>query len=193
MRPIFVSYFTTGTPYAEEATGLVETLDKFGLTSDVVGVPSLGSWHLNCGYKPQFMMGMMRKWPGVPLVWIDADARIRRLPKFFNRLGEFDFACHRRGGSELLSGTLYFGPTMWARKLLACWQVECESNPTRWDQVSLDAAVSSLPLVKVADIPASYVRICDADDMGDEIVIEHLQASRRLRDYAYLQPGEVPA
>jgi hypothetical protein len=65
--PLFVSFFTPS--YAAEAAGLVETLDAFALRHDVVGVPSLGSWVANCGQKASFLLGMRRKWPGVPLVW----------------------------------------------------------------------------------------------------------------------------
>lgn len=179
MTPTFVSFFTPA--YAAEAAGLVETLDAHGLRHDVVGVPGFGKWTHNCAYKPSFILGMMNKWPGVPLVWLDADARIRQPPTLFDSL-DCDVAFHRRHGVELLSGTVYLAPTAPARQLLERWRAECQFFPDQWDQVTLDVVLPTVPGLRVGALPGSYVRIFDGDDMGPDVVIEHRQASRRLRN-----------
>lgn len=181
MQPLFCSFFTPS--YADEAAGLVESLDAFGLRHDVVGVPSLGKWEKNCGYKPSFLLGMMDKWPGCPLVWLDADARVRKPPTLFDSL-DCDVAFHLRRGSELLSGTLFIGPTSGGRRVLTRWKTECAFFPDKWDQLCLQIALDTLDGIKVEILPGAYTRIFDASDMGEEICIEHRQASRRLRSTA---------
>jgi hypothetical protein len=121
-----------------------------------------------------------------PTVYLDADARVRQYPILFDQLAETDcdFAAHWRGGSELLSGTLYFGATVNALALADKWVEECEAHPDVWDQQCLQNAVDSMPGLKVERLPFSYCRIFDGqgqDEQGVVPVVEHMQASRRLR------------
>lgn len=181
MSPLFVSFFTPA--YAAEAAGLVESLDAFGLPHDVRKLDSRGSWVANCACKPAFIREMRAEHPGRPIVWLDADARVKAPPVLFDTLAGFDFACHYRGGEELLSGTLFFGPTDTAYELLRAWEQECRFFPNEWDQKRLEIAVSRVPGLKAYTLPPTYVRIFDAQDMGDaeDAVVIHRQASRRLR------------
>ncbi len=173
---LYVSYFTTGTPYAAEADGLGQSLKKFELWHRIVGIPTQGDWVSNCAFKPKFILGMLRKYK-IPIVWIDADARVKAKPTVFDDFRNIDFAYHRRGG-ELLSGTLYFGVR--SERLVERWDETCRANPEMWDQKALDLVLSEFPDLAIASLPSNYVRIFDAYDM-DEPVIEHGQASRRLR------------
>lgn len=182
MSPLFVSFFTPA--YAAEAAGLVESLDAFGLPHDVRKLDSRGDWTRNCSMKPAFIREMRAEHPGRPIVWLDADARVKAPPVLFDMLAGFDFACHYRGGEELLSGTLYFGPTDTAYELLRAWEQECRFFPEQWDQVRLSVAVGRVAGLRTYHLPASYTRILDADDQGPDIVVWHGQASRRLRHSA---------
>jgi hypothetical protein len=111
-------------------------------------------------------------------VWLDADARVRKPPVLLCHL-RCDFACHHRRG-ELLSGTLYFAPTPAATVLAEWWCRAQQVYPGEWDQRVLAKVLPTVPNLRVHELPASYVRIFDGDDMGPEIIVEHLQASRRL-------------
>ena len=174
---IFCS-FHTGPGYAEHAAELVATLDRFGLRHDVRGLPDAGAWALNCGRKASYLLQMRADHPGESLVWVDADARVRRDPDLFRSL-DCDLAAHWRNGVELLSGTLYIGERETAGELLEAWRDECTANPTEWDQRCL-ARVLDSKRWRVQTLPAEYTAIFDAG-MCEHPVIEHLQASRKLR------------
>ena len=181
MTPLYISLFTTA--YSEHAQGLLASLDAFDLPSDVRYEPSGGSWIANVNRKAGFILEQMRRHPGRPLVWLDADARVRQYPELFEQLS-CDFAAHWRYGVELLSGTLYFAPTTAARLLCEEWHRQCTLHPDRWDQITLDHVVTAgIEGLRVEKLPASYTCIFDDPKMGPPVV-EHLQASRQLRKTA---------
>lgn len=182
MKPLFVSFFTHNTGYAQEAEGLIESLVACGVEFKVEGAPNLGGWAANCQHKPVYLSRMMRLHPGRPLVWLDADARMKKKPVLFDSL-DCDFGATWKG-DELLSGTLYFAPTDAALNLLEEWK-----NTNRWhpegengDQGNLQKVVQTMQGLRVARLPPSYTAIFDAGMCRpDEVVIEHRQASRRFR------------
>lgn len=181
--PTVVSFYTVGTGYEQEAAGLRMCCETLGLTHDIRGVASRGSWEANCAMKAAFVRDRWAEHEhGV--VWIDADARIARTPDLFRMHGA-DFAIHLCNGWQFASGTVCFWKTHSASRLLDRWVEYCDSDPMRWDQVSLDLAWESV--VRTDDLitvwlPQSYTKIFDhrtEDPRGP--VIEHHQASRRLK------------
>ena len=177
MSILYVSFYTPN--YRREALGLVETLDRFGLEYAVTQVEDRGTWEKNCAHKPAFMRKLMVA-HDQPIVWLDADARVRQKPELFEQLNEsVDLACHFRHGVELLSGTVFVNNTSSGWKLLKSWVDECEKHPAEWDQKCL-ARVLQEGKYGVYHLPAEYCRVFDDPKMG-EPVIEHLQASRRLK------------
>jgi hypothetical protein len=177
MIPIVV--FLLKPKYAVEARAMDRSARDFGLHTDVREVPDLGDWTLNCGMKPTFIRDRMLDHEGRPVIWLDADARVRKKPNLF--YGQTcDFAAHWRDGAELLSGTMYFGPTPLAWKLVTTWCDEQRKTPGVWDQKVLQNVIPSIAGLDVKRLPSTYTRIFDNDTMGEPI-IEHLQASRRLK------------
>lgn len=181
MRPLFVSFFTP--IYAEEAHGLLRTLILHGLDHDIREIESQSSWERNCSRKASFLAEMRTAHPGRPLVWVDADARVRRYPALLDSL-TCDFAAHWRNGHELLSGTMYWGATAKADELLAAWSRASEAMPDIMDQRTLQNIVDGWD-GRVVRLPPEYTAIFDGD-MAPEAawVISHHQASRRLRGVA---------
>lgn len=180
MPPVYVSFYTDS--YAQHAAGLTESLDAFRLPHDVRRVESLGSWAANCNRKPAFLLEMMRRHPDRALVWLDADARVKSRPVLFDEL-DCDFAAHWRHGAELLSGTLFFGPTPASRRLCEAWQRECIRYPDKWDQVNLQVtlAIGGRDPLRIIRLGPGYTRVFDDPKMGEACVL-HLQASRTLRN-----------
>jgi hypothetical protein len=176
MVPLIVSFFTPA--YEAEAREMEATAREFGLDTDVRAVPSRGDWTLNCGMKPAFIRSMQLEYPDRPIVWLDADARVRRMPDLFTAL-DCDFAAHWRYASELLSGTLYLGPTPAAKALVSAWCEAQAKAPGEWDQKTLQRVIESGFPARIERLPAEYTAIFDAG-MCDEPVVEHMQASRRL-------------
>lgn len=182
MLPVVVSYYTPA--YHADAMEMQRTAREFGLFTDVRPVPDLGDWCHNCAMKPAFIRDRMLDYECRPIVWLDADARVRRRPLLFYDQ-PCDFAAHWRHGSELLSGTLYFGTTPRAWKLAALWCEEQRKTPGVWDQKVLQNVIESGAVegLNVRKLPATYTAVFDDVKMGteDEWVISHHQASRRLR------------
>jgi hypothetical protein len=139
-----------------------------------------GTWARNCSAKSEYIARLMDEYPERPIVWIDSDGRVRQYPELFDEL-DCDFAFHRKGGVELLSGTLYIGPTDEARAFIGEWVKECKANPERFDQRSLDIVVQRSTGVRFELLPATYCQIFDSMRHVGTPVIEHMQASRRLR------------
>jgi hypothetical protein len=201
MKPLYVAYYTP--EYEEEARGLVDSLNNCRIYAkgpyhtaepvfDLQPIERHNSWQKNTQWKSYCVNALMLdidgnvRQPIRPIVYLDADARVRQYPILFDQLAETDcdFAAHWRGGSELLSGTLYFGATKNARDLSYIWKQRCWDNPDAWDQVCLQMAVDSMPGLKVERLPFSYCRIFDGqgqDEQGVVPVIDQMQASRRLR------------
>lgn len=185
MSFIVVSYYTAGTGYEQVAKALKTSLVDLGIEHDIEPIESLGSWQANTQHKPAFLKKMLKRhWPKA-VVWVDADAVVRRAPVLFGEIEADLGVCFRRE-QELLSGTLYFENNLASMQILNDWIVENLENPDLWDQVNLAAVVSrreETSGLRVFRLPYAYCRIFDAPDMGvGEAVIEHFQASRRFKE-----------
>lgn len=193
-KPIVVSFYTEGTGYQMEAYRLMESLHRFGWEYDVRPVPNMGGWKKNNDYKPRFIGEMLKAHPGRDVVWVDADAVMMAYPEeLVNR--ECDFGCHVvewwkypgreswTGKKEYLGGTVYVGNTRAGRKLVRDWVGYLASNPTLTDQQAMGKVVEAVDRdkVKVWEMPAAYCQIFDSMAAAGEPVIEHTQASRRLK------------
>jgi hypothetical protein len=193
-RPVIVAYATEGTGYVDELSELANSLRKWGFERDLQVVPNLGSWQSNTQYKAQFIKGMLQKHAPRSVLYVDADARVLRYPSLFCNF-EGDFAAHwsdvSRNGSiripKLRSGTLYFANNERGRGIVDAWISENRKAPKDWDQVTLARCVSWRDEGAV-NLPVEYCAIFDRDGCK-EPVIEHRQASRRLKREVDARPG----
>jgi hypothetical protein len=198
MIPIYVSYYTVGGGYEEEAAGLLQSLDAFKLPYRAIGVnlqaPSAQraaqAWRGAAQYKAEILRDMLKAMPGRALVWLDADARVVAEPELFASLN-CDLAGHWYRGRELLSGTLYFGPSAAARQLVEDWIQSNRAQPGSWDQRNLQRIVAASTKLHVERLPPEYAWI-DAGGGKDlsfraygsrRPVIVQRQASRRLKKH----------
>ncbi len=194
-RPVVVSYWTAGSGYAKEAEYLVRSCRGQNLEADVREVPDLGNWQANTRRKAAFILEALDRHPGRGVVFVDADAVFRTYPFEFEDIREHvglcwrDYALFPAGGRtqgrELLSGTIYFSPTDEARDLLRLWIRENERNPLVWEQQNLERIVTHAGWDgMIKEFPASYCQIFDSMKSAGAPVIEHFQASRRLKEKA---------
>ena len=181
-EPIFVSFATTD--YEAHLGRLCASLAQFNLANSISAIGEDMPWHKAQALKPTHVWAALMRFPGHPIVWIDADAIIRKRPTLFFELGgddSFDICAHfYRAGRELLSGTVYFRNTLRVRNLVEMWAARCTASPSVWDQQQLQRLVEQQEVI-VKPLPPSYVQIHDTmKDIG-EPVIEHFQESRRKK------------
>lgn len=178
MQPIYISYHTGG-EYEASADELRATLCEFGLPHEIVFRESRGHWYRNLNQKPEVIRDMLRKYEGSPVVWLDADARVVQYPAIFDALS-VDFACHFLEKAELLSSTMYFGPTPEAKMLVDAWCDAAADEPMTMDQRLLQKIVESDKHLHRFDLPESYACIFDRGRVPEsEVVIRQMQLSRK--------------
>jgi hypothetical protein len=179
MPPLYTSYFTPN--YAGHAASLIASLDALSLPHDVRPVGPFASWQAATHHKPAHLLGMRGQYPGRPLVWLDADARVLRKPELFDSL-DADFAAYWHHGEELFSGTLYFGATDAATQLLKAWAAGCAATPAVIDQRVLQRVAEAMPDVRVVRLPKTYCFVADFMHSPDaEPVIAQGMASRERK------------
>ena len=190
MNYIITSYVTPAyVPIADQY--LKRSLRETGFPNHIAMLTDRGNWQSNTLFKAQFIKNMMTKYPDRGIVFVDADAVIHSEPVLFDRLYDdgIDFAAHRRTWrrgrikNEMLSGTLYFGPTDAAHILVNAWIDENRAHPTKLEQRNLESACNKVleyPLVWEW-LPVEYCTVFDGDDRPRDPVIEHFQASRKMR------------
>lgn len=190
---IAIAYYTAGTPYEIEVENLRRSLIQFDIKHDIMSYENRGSWVANCGIKPEFCLAMMERYPGEILMYVDADAVVKRPPVFVQDF-KGDMAVHYRKRRELLSGTLVLKSTPRMKELMQRWVEYQKLNPLMWDQKTLYQVLQEPQWrdLEIKELPASYIKIFDAKDMGKNPVIEHYQASRRFKQRVTLKQA-LPA
>ena len=213
--PAFVCFYTP--EYEDEASRLRYTLDSRGITDYTIKkMKSRGSWVANTNMKAAFVEDQLRAWEK-PIVWLDADARVRRLPtllaslatghqpdiayflipKVFDRQpAKCPWNLKRYGGGAVAGGTLYFGHSPRAFELIDRWKALSEKRPDRWEQQNLQQVLGEMrdedlrndvperETIDEVGLPQSYCKVFDCKWYSGQqgpVVIEHTQASRRLR------------
>jgi len=177
---IVCAFYTENTPYEAEVLKLEADAELCKLEFYKQGYPNTGSWVRNCGLKPNFLAEMLQKFKGKNIVYIDADARIRRIPELFETI-KADIGVHYWRGKELLSGTIFLRNNDRVKALVAKWAEAQEQSPETWDQKTLQAVLAKDDTCEVLDIPPRYVKIHDKMTGVGRPIIEHFQASRRLK------------
>ena len=192
---LVVSYYTAKTPYRKEAARLEESMLQLTIPHHVAEVPNLGDWQKNTHFKAKFIRQMMDRFSTKDLIWVDADAVFHKYPVMFDNftagdkslLGwNSDISVHFRnwkhGKDELLSGTIFIRNNDLMKRVVDDWIRINKQNRSTWEQRNLARAIKREPMIKVYPMPIEYCCIFD-DDRRQQIdpVIEHFQASRRLR------------
>lgn len=196
--PLVVSFHTPDPLYTQHARKLVESCRAAGVDSVVVEIESRGNWVENCAMKGPFVLTCMQT-HARPLLWIDADGRLRRFPGLLENPAE-DFAVFARPGRRdgtvhvvgrgtiklpdnwptdissrfFNSGTIYFSNRQPAVELLRRWAELCCEKPRDWDQWHLQQAWADTQ-PETLWLPLSYCAI--RGRCRGEPVISHEMAS----------------
>lgn len=191
-----VSFYTTGTGYEQEILKLEASLIKFNLPYKFFAYKPTGTWRGNLNYKSETILKAFDLFPDKDIVFLDADAIVRKHPILFDELSgkhKYDLAAHyfrykpQSGDQdELLSGTLWIQNGSMGKKLIQRWHEIGLNHPEIRHQKCLKLAIQQLQAegedIKVYRSPFEYTCIFDYPArQGKEVVIEHFQASRKLR------------
>lgn len=178
---IVIAYYTRKTGYEEEAKKLVASLEKFNLPYDIEAIDNLGNWQRNTHYKATFLRKMLDK-RKEDLVYLDADAIVRKYPALFDDM-DADLAVHIRENIEPLSGTLYLTNNEAIRPFIDDLIVENKRNPEMHDEMIFGKVLDKWKeRLNIFYLPATYAQIFDLMSNAGEPVIEHFQLSRRLKE-----------
>lgn len=178
-KPIVCAYYTDN--YINEISSLVSSLEHFCIDYYVQHYESRGYWEANTRIKPEFLSECLDRFPGRPIVYLDADAVVRKpLTLFDDVTGDIGvYRCQRAEGfsHNYLTGTLYLSNNDSVKKFIKKWIEYQKGKILSVDQDSFEFAIENSEHLKIFNIPESYVKIFDRN--GEEPVIEHFQASRR--------------
>lgn len=182
--PIYVAFFTQGTIYEREAQRLKASLDLLGLPHDIIGIEDRHDWATNASQTARFCREMLEKHFFRPVVYLDADAVVRKFPAKFYEMEGVDLAAHWVNGSCFANGTVYWGKGPISSSIARTYEtlVNKHGGTHPNEQKLLEEAIlEHRPGARIERLPASYCWIEDICRDGladDQIVIQHLQASR---------------
>lgn len=191
---VIVSYYTVNTPYEQEAAKLRNSLERLKVPYDIVGVPNLGDWQANTRFKAKFMQDMLIKHKGKSIVWVDSDAVIHSYPSLFDTY-DCDVAVRwqdfRWRKNECLSGTIYLENNSKTMELCKRWEngnIAEGPGAKTFEQWNLGKVIEEMRAegkIRDENLPPEYTMIFDSmRAMYPNVnpVIEHFQASRKLRN-----------
>lgn len=197
-----VSFYTVNTGYEKIIKKLIKTIKEFGYESYIEGIENQGSWDANTKYKSQLLLNSMKKYPETPLfMYVDADALIQREIPLDEIVG--DLAVHykirgregkwHKNKPTMLSGTIFYKNNDMVKKLFKVWdkrnrqtviKVRGAYVPHICDQRNLQNAIikSKPPNLTIQKLGPEYCKIFDIMAYCKNPIIEHFQASRKLKD-----------
>jgi hypothetical protein len=193
VRIRIVAYYTNEL-YRQEAEKLRMSLGELGLDYRIYQEgTSQWTWDEAVRWKPSFCLRELRKakrdgYEGI--LYVDVDAVFRKIPDW-KVLALCDFGAHwfqrsKHHAVEILTGTLWFRACNNVEDLLIEWVRTTERVPksSTPDQTGIALALRAKIDLVMRDIGPEWVYIFDdfkALYPGVRPVIEHFQASRRLR------------
>lgn len=190
-RPIYTNFFTP--EYSSEIKRLQTSAARFGLETDFVPLAEKreGSWLRTIYWRPEFLLEQLQKHKR-DLVWVDADAEVMQYPSIFDNF-EAHVGVYRNPKAfwdpktdEYLGGTIYLKYDSVTISFLEAWiKLNADFPNEELSQIVLKKAIEKFLGRKrfvLKELPATYCQIFDLMDKAGEPVIQHYQASRRVRE-----------
>lgn len=169
--------------YRHHALSLKQSLDNFGLNYYFRQVEDAGYWEANTRIKPHFVLECLQRFPEKDVLYLDADAIVKKPLDYFNHINA-DVAFYKTKGMpgmshDYLASTMFFKNTTPTINLVKQWiEEQVDGKRTQVDQDSLDEAMKKLEnTLTIEPLNPGYIKIFDKDYEG-EVFIEQFQASR---------------
>lgn len=191
---IIVGYYTADSPYQECAWALEQDLYRLQIPYHIEAQDHRGSWLRNIIIKGDFCRWMLAFYAeSAPVVFLDADARVRQYPSLFEEL---------TGSCDVAMGYLDHPRERWLSNVIAMWPTDgCRRFLDAWAERNLDPATHHGPAdednlpwaiersgASAYRLPPEYACVADMQagplftrgkHPDIEPVIEQMQASRR--------------
>jgi hypothetical protein len=115
--------------YESSANRLKTQIESFGGRLIIEQPKLIDSYLLNCMEKPKIILNILNKIKN-PLIWIDADCYIRKLPKEFDNLNECDigFILRNHDYKTPHSAIIYFNYNENVVRFIKKWIEKCEQE-----------------------------------------------------------------
>jgi hypothetical protein len=169
--------------YLPQILSLKRSLEAQGINHFFKRYERLPTWEQTTRLKPVFVDYCLGRFPAKNILYLDADAVVRKPLDFFNDVSadvSLLFHPKKQGNMHFLrisAGTVFVRNNEGGRRFASLWkgaEKNCEWLTLDEDMVYM--AFEKLAGVSIAVLPPSYYKIFDKP--GEEPVIEHFQASR---------------
>jgi hypothetical protein len=174
--------------YLPTALNLKRSLDAHRINHYFRRYERRGGWEANTRIKAEFIEHCLNRFPGRDILYLDADAVVRRPLEFIDRLSEQEGSDvglwlhprQRRGGSwylRITASVVYVRNTDKGRGFARAWRdAERRLGRLAVDEDMLQVAFADFEGLSITVLPSSYVKIFDEHKV--EPVIEQFQAAR---------------
>ena len=131
MKTKFLSFYSdrNGTDYYTQcADKLKSRFDELGASYHIEELASKENYMLNCLMKPKFILDSMEKLDE-PLIWVDIDCRINKLPNEFDSIEtDIGIVIREHDMKTPHSALIFFNNTEKSKEFLREWIELCESK-----------------------------------------------------------------
>jgi hypothetical protein len=149
-----ISYFTNDS-YRQQAEEMAQSARSVGLSVTLYSRPDTGHWHTGCNYKAGVVLSALHEFKGEPVLFLDADTRVRAYPVLLNNL-DADFAAFFLEPTVPSGGCLWFNGRRGVRYAEA-WAKQVSDHPEREDDsLNFSAALASVQPASIYRLPPSY-------------------------------------
>ncbi|WP_430460512.1 putative nucleotide-diphospho-sugar transferase [Thalassolituus sp. LLYu03] len=171
--------------YRDDFERLEISLNRFGMEYSFTQVDPQACWEATTGLKPSVLLQCLLKNPDRDVLYVDADAFIRReIANFDEFTGDIGIHFNEDGGKRashtIRTGTIFLRNTEATRAFLSLWIAKQAQSDRYCDQDSFQLAYDEPHVATFFNLPVEYVKIYDKDNVKS--YIEHFQASRRHED-----------
>jgi len=181
-QPYIVCGFYTPN-YLPQILSLKASLEAHKINHFLKRYEPRGGWEANTRMKPVFIDYCLTKFSGTDIVYLDADAVVRKPLKAFDAMtSDVTMLFHpvkERGKwyLRISAGTVAIRNTPGGRKFAKLWKGgEAQATAATVDEDLVYMAFADMAGVSITVLPPDYYKIFDAP--GVDPVIEHFQASR---------------
>jgi hypothetical protein len=181
-QPYIVCAFYTPN-YLPQITSLKASLEAHKINHFLKCYEPVGGWEANTRIKPVFIAYCLEKFTGTDIVYLDADAVVRKpLVAFANMISDVTLSFHptKSYGKWYLrisAGTVAIRNTPGGRKFARLWVAgESKANIATVDEDLVYMAFADMAGISITVLPPEYYKVFDAP--GGDPTIEHFQASR---------------